>query len=467
MRWWMNNLFTHISRRLKYLILALLFPLFLPLHSCKDNPGNITPALLPKSDIISAFSSDTSKVLTSMYLKDSIATNGIGDILLGSYNDPVFGISKASVYAEVFTSVLTYKYPTLPPWAIEPSTIDSAVILLQLYPGAQNYGGSDPQTFVVYQTDTDILAGKIYLSDTTISCSHHPTPIGSQQLAVTNTTLNDTLKIKLNKSFATSFAASLSVNNRWTTNFGQAIHGVYITTSNPLQLPGQGSLLNIVDFAESSASFIYVYWHPNAFPDSNNIVSFPLGGTDGAYFVNFQHNYSNTYLNSLHPSGKRDSINGEQLMYVQAMAGVNGRVNFPNLHKNWSKKGPLIVNEATLTFPVQPQQQNISASYTSGPPQQLLLLATDSNWVQIGFAPLMPDYGQSYYGGSLSNNSYTFVITEYIQGVINGTIPDRGLYLVAPGEAQTANGVVLYGAQHGTSKAQQTVLTIYYTPKNP
>ena len=449
--------------------MVLLFPLFLPLNSCKDNSGTLTPALLPKSDLISAYQTDTATVLTSMYLKDSTPTISVGDLLLGSYNDPVFGETKATIYAEAGASSYVALYPTLPPWATGNYTVDSALILLQLYP-ADYYGGGDAQTFEVFQNDTDVIIGSnhAYYSDTTIGHHRYPNPIGLQQVTPPNALAgHDTLRIKLNKSWCTNFAAQLAGSNGyWTSNnFNQLLHGVCITTSTPLQLPGQGSLLNIEPLA-SSFTAIYVYYHPNGYPiaDSEHNVSFPLGGSASAYFVHFDHNYSTSYIGSFHPSGKRDSINGEQLMYVQATAGVNGRINFPNLYKNWSKLGSIIVNEATLTFPVQPNQYTNGSDYTSGPPSSLNLVATDSTGAQMELLNL----GIPYNATLSTSNTYTFTITQYIQAVLNGQIVDRGLYLVPSDGAITANTVVLYGAQHGVSKANKTVLTIYYTPKkNP
>jgi hypothetical protein len=455
----MNNLSAHISRGVKYVFVVLLFPL---LYSCKDNTGNLTPNILPKSDVISAYQTDTTTIITSMYLKDSAMTTASSPILLGSFNDPIFGESKASIYAEVGPSSSVSAFPTYPPWASSQYTVDSAVILLQLF-GAANYGGNDPQTFVVYQLDTDIISTHNYYSDTNISYLHHLIPIASQQVNTSPSATNDTLRIKLNKWWWTNFVNNLIPGTAWanTAAFNQLIHGVYITTATPLQLPGQGSLLNVVPFAESFSG-IFIYYHATASPGSETYAEFPIGGSANAYFVHFDHDYSTTYLGGLHPTGPRDSVNAGQLMYIQAMGGVNGRINLPNFHKNWSKLGHIIVNEATITFPIQPE--NITASY--GPPTALELVATGANFLQTAYD--MPDFSQPYYGGGFSGTSYTFVITQYIQDVINGKDTDRGLYLVANRENVTANGVVVYGAQHGTSNAEKPVLTIYYTPaKNP
>ena len=52
----------------------------------------------------------------------------------------------------------------------------------------------------------------------------------------------------------------------------------------------------------------------------------------------------------MHPSGKRDSVTAGQLMYVQGMGGVIGRLNFPNLIKTGQKLGPVIINEAVSNY---------------------------------------------------------------------------------------------------------------------
>lgn len=420
------------------------------LNSCKDNTGNLGPNVLPASDKISAYQTDTTTISTSMFLKDSVITDGVFTALLGSFNDPIFGETKASVYAQAYSAVSPND--PIPPWEGNGATVDSAVLLLQL-DQAPYYGSNDPQTFVVYQTDNNIVSGHADFSDTNIKYS---TLMGETQVAPPNSYLNDTLRIKLNKTWVKNFSNEIEGNSYWSTAFNSLMKGIYITTATPNQLPGQGSLLNINLY--SSFSGIYFFFHGPTTQNTEEYISIPIAGSDLAYFVNFYHNYSTTYLGSQHVSGKRDSINGGQLMYVQGMGGVIGRINFPNLYKNWSKLGPVIINEAIITMPVQPQI--VTASYA--PPAQINLLGTDTNWVQYA----IPDLLQTYYGGSFDpvNNTYSCVITQYIQSVINGTTIDRGLYVCANNQPTYANGVVIYGAQHGVSKAQKTILTIYYTP---
>jgi len=426
------------------------------LNSCTDNPGNLSPQVLPKSDIISAYQTDTTTVVTSMYLKDSVITNGANQSMLGSINDPVFGESKASIYAQVSPSGLTAI-----PW-LSNAKVDSLVVLLPTL--GIPYGNNDPQTFAVYQLANSIISAHAYYSDTTIKL-YSKTPIGQAQVTPPNgISSNDTLRIKLSNAFMNYFinkavqgAIVNGVPSYWSTNFDSVIQGIYIAPVNPLQLPGQGgiSYINLI----SSFAGVYAYWHYLIPNDTEHAVEFPLGGSNFLYFNNFTHNYAASAIGASHPAGPRDSIAAPQFVYVQSMAGVMGRINFPNLHKNWSKLGNVAINEAEVTLPVDAQY--ISNSFAPFP--QLDLLVTGSKGTEYYTPDQLSSVGN--YGGSFGNNAYTFVITQYIQSIINGkNDSDRGLYIVPSNPATTAYRVVLYGAGHRSVPANKATLTIYYTP---
>jgi len=427
------------------------------LNSCTDNPGNLSPQVLPKSDIISAFQTDTATVVTSMYLKDSVSTNNATQTMLGSINDPVFGESKASIYAQVFPSGLTAV-----PWAVNAKP-DSVVILL---PVSGVYGNNDPQTFAVYRLADTIASEHAYYSDTTAKLLSG-IPIGQAQVVPPNGVSNDTLRIRLNNSFMqyfTSQAVSGGFNPNGTPYYWYnpdfnkyVIAGVCIAPVNPLQLPGQGGI-SYINLSSSWAG-IYVYWHYLIPNDTEHTVGFPIGGVSGQFFCNFTHDYATSPIGASHPVGPKDSIAAPQFMYIQSMAGIVGRINFPNLHKNWSKLGNVAINEAVVTLPADPQY--ISTSFAPFP--QLELLVTGSKGQQYE----TPDQQSAlaYYGGGFGTNSYSFVITQYIQSIINGkNDSDRGLYIVPSHPATTAYRVVLYGAHHGSTPASKPTLTIYYTP---
>ena len=441
----MNNRLAGTFQIAKYFFIALLFPL---LNSCKDNSGTLSPNILPKSDLISAHEVDTTTIVTSMYLKDSVVTNGATNSQLGSLNDPAFGESKASIYAEVYPS--TYPYI---PWE-NGAIADSTFLILPLVQGQPPYGGMDDQTFVVYRTVDNLVSAKAYYSDTNFKC--YPTPIGSAQVNVAHALQTDTLKIKLTQDFQKYLTTEVQFTNNWTSNFNtNVIQGIYVTAANSLQLPGQGGIL-YVNLNSSFASIVSYYHYPAPRGDTAYSVTFPVG--EGIFFNNFNHNYATTSIVATHPSGPRDSVSAGQLIYVGAMGGIFGRINFPNLYKNWSKLGPVLINEAVLTLPID--QQYVSANFSI--PDNLYVYGTGPTWQPY----LIPDannggQGQSSYNGT----SYSFIITQYLQSIINGkNDSDRGLYIAPGNTVLTANRVVLYGAQHGINLANRASLTIYYTP---
>ena len=69
--------------------------------------------------------------------------------------------------------------------------------------------------------------------------------------------LNDTLRIKLSKTWWKNFSNQIETGTYWTTSFNQLIKGIYVTTATPLQLPGQGSLVNVNLFIPSSGIYFY------------------------------------------------------------------------------------------------------------------------------------------------------------------------------------------------------------------
>lgn len=459
----MNNKLAAVSKSAKYSI-ALLFTLLTLFNSCKDNTGDLGSNVLPQSDILSAHQTDTTTIITSMFLKDSALTStGATNSVLGSYNDPVFGETKASIYAEVSPST----YPGIP-WAVssgpDGAQVDSTVLLLPLL--SAPYGNSEPQNFAVYRTDSN-LVDTAYYSNKTFKLQSL-TPIGSGQVNITEAYKTDTLRIKLSKSFQTYFINQVQFGGQpvdgippnWNTNFNNVtsgvIQGIYITPENPLQLPGQGAYI----YPNLSNSFagIFVYYHYTAATrdaDSAYWINFPIGGS-GPYFTHIDHNYATLPL-SYQPTGIRDSVPAGQFIYVQSLGGALGRINFPNLYKNWSKFGPIVVNEAVLNLPIDAQET--SANF--GPPLSLNLLGTSSTWGIYG----LPDGANTTFNG----NSYSFVITKYIQSIIDGkNDSDRGLYIYPQNYDIAGGDLVLYGAQHSKTPANRASLTIYYTKlKNP
>jgi len=450
----MNNRF-RFSRRAKYFIIALIIPSLSILNSCKQSTGGeVGVNILPKSDIISTYETDTATLYTSMYLKNLVPTNSTAISMLGSYNDPIFGPLKTSIYASIFSNV-----SGTPPWVDSGvgAGVDSVVLLLPFYNSTSYYGNLDPQTIVVNTLQAPI-ATHVYYSDTSVPSV--VTPIAIQQITPNPAGNGGAINIKLNKSWWSNVVNQMALTgNYYYANLDSLVKGLLITVANPLQLPGQGGILYLN--MANSFSGIYFYYHGSV-SKAEYYVYYPVGTNSTTYFNRVEPNYATAPFHNLNPTGKNDSIPANNLVYIQSGGGAIGRINFPNLAKNWSKLNPIVINEAEVDIPVN--AQDATAPFI--PPTNLYLLGTTASGQGFG----LPDEGQTYYGGTYNafNNTYTFVITEYIQAVISKKDTDRGLFIIPGQEAITANRVVLYGAQHGAPPtAPRTRLRIYYTPLKP
>ena len=118
---------------------AFLFLLFA--SSCKRNTvGGLE--IQPSDQILGVVSSDTFTIVPYTVLEDSLQTDEAQSNLLGSYYDPVFGYTEASIVAQprLSSDNVDFGSGTL--------TCDSIVLALQF---EATYGNLDAQSFTVYE----------------------------------------------------------------------------------------------------------------------------------------------------------------------------------------------------------------------------------------------------------------------------------------------------------------------------
>src|ERR1700722_11733313 len=72
----------------KYIVVVVLLGLLSFFTSCQKDSG-VGSNVLPAKDILGAYVCDTTTIISSLKLKDSILSNSTSIFLLGSYNDPV------------------------------------------------------------------------------------------------------------------------------------------------------------------------------------------------------------------------------------------------------------------------------------------------------------------------------------------------------------------------------------------
>ncbi|MCC6600398.1 MAG: DUF4270 family protein, partial [Crocinitomicaceae bacterium] len=132
--------------------LSLLF-----LSACQKPEQTIGSDLLPADDELSAFQTDTITILCSVEKEDSVRMDELSSALLGSYSDPVFGRTKASLCTQIRLSSSSADFP-------ENFEIDSVVLSL-VYANHDYYGTLHPQYFSVYEMSEDLSVDSVYYSN--------------------------------------------------------------------------------------------------------------------------------------------------------------------------------------------------------------------------------------------------------------------------------------------------------------
>ena len=187
-----------IKKRKVATLSALFLCLLLIQFSCKEK-GELQPSFV-EGDLRAVFT-DTVTVNALTVLEDSLNTTFSTRHLLGVYNDPVFGMSRASIYTQFILSTASLEFPSN-------NTLDSVVLYME-YDG--DYGNAnDPLEIQVYEVDEDFVEGETYYNFSTLQTK--PELLGSAsytdqtfltQLADTSIE-NTVLRIKLDNTLMVS-----------------------------------------------------------------------------------------------------------------------------------------------------------------------------------------------------------------------------------------------------------------------
>jgi hypothetical protein len=409
--------------------------------------GNILPA----NDLLNSHFSDTATVVTSIKLVDSFPTQDNVNSLypFGCYNDPVFGLDKATYYAQLSIS-------SFAPTATE--KLDSVVLTIPFNTvngPLPYYGTLGAQNVIIDTLTSSMVLNHTYYSDTNIS--HGTAHIGSAlitpDIRTSDTlrygsfppiTLGPRFRVKLNQSFGKYLINKYVQDGAG--NFLNYIKGIYMWTSVPALLPGQGGLW----YVNPPGGNIYFFYRDTSvsLPTPDTTIGILNIGNGVPEFANYSHDYSRT---AFYKPGK-DSIVSPNLCYVQALSGVKTQIYFPYL-ANWVQKNQVVVNKAELDIPI-----NLSATGTDVPPPTTVLLRDSAGVESI----LADTYVESNFGGAIVNNQYVFDITLYVQAILDKKMVNTGLYLVAGNNVVSGNGAVLYGG--AKTNTPRTRLRMYVTP---
>ncbi|MFT6002736.1 MAG: hypothetical protein ACI95T_001502 [Flavobacteriales bacterium] len=437
---------THIIRK------AIWLSLFALILNCKKDENFIGTEI--QNEDINVSKIDNFTIQTYTTLADSLRADEISISTLGSMNDMVMGKTNSSFFTQLRLPVDNVNFSGAGP--LTSIVLDSVVLSLEY---KDHYGSLDAQTFEVFQVGQDIEIDSAYYNgksftnlgtDLVKAGTQTQIPDPSSTVYANGDTLPAQLRIKLDNSFGQSILnesgnSTLSDNE----SFAQFMKGIEVKANNPGQATGEGAIL-LFDLL-SVNSKVTLYYRDTATKDT---TSFDLLINTYASRVNLnKHDYTGTQVDAQ----ISDSTLGQNEVYIQGLQGVKTEVNFDDILR--LRDSGIIINKAVLTMPV-----DFTTGNSFEPNPQLLVIRNEE-----GNKFLIPDQtmfagtaGLANVGGEWNedDSQYEFVITRYINNILNGKFPNNNLTLETVSSMVTPNRAVFFGHNSVMNKPK---LTITYT----
>jgi hypothetical protein len=413
-------------------LLTLLISLFL-FASC-ENTSTIGLEIDPSSAIVGDLIDTVT--IGSRTLTDDVANTLASERYpLGFLKDPVFGTTEANLSMAVNLPYSNYNFGTSP-------VIDSAVLVLNY--GGQFYGDSTATySFDVHQLDVNIARETNFMSNKDWTYS---TLIGNKTgkiypttkykvldivagKADTLRTVTPQIRIKLDNAFITNNIINVNQANLVTNaNFTRFFRGLHVQV-NKTGSTGNGGM-TFLDF-QSGNSVIAIYYKKQntttAGIDSLS-VNFPIDQNTNPVAATVKHNYTGTPIET--------QLNNPTIQYpityLQPMAGLRNKISFPYLKQLKTDLGNIAINKAELVIDLSSGSDIIP--YGAAP--RLALYRYDiaekrQNLPDNNTTGDSRGFDETTFGGyyNVVTRKYTFVVTSYIQDLLNGKTQDYGTFI--------------------------------------
>jgi len=427
-------------------LLTLLISLFI-LNSCRNDHNIGLPTtsatqlsgnLIDTSTVIVNTVTDFGFQAPGITPTDSIITSGLAKTPMGLFRDPALG----TVQSDIAVGLML---PGASAYSLPDGTvvIDSAVLALKYADGF--YGDSLTSKFKVnvYQLGTRPL-NKTYYNTADFSKNLGPL-VGSRTFyARTHDSIKvyniisgypDTLwkvvpqlRIPISNNFINNILFNASSDQLGSnTVFQNAVKGLYITL-DPTGTTGAGGT-----FMFRLTDSLNVYYHTiNGTTIDTASVSLPLAQGHTAHIMRTPSAAVTTALANNSPNN---------LIYLQGLAGLRAKISFPYLKNIVKDLGSnIVLNRAelvitpvpgsTIPFKAQPKLTMYRYDLARTPGELEDASANDGRAGGVGV------FGGYY---NQARNEYHFVITAYIEDLMNGYSVDYGTYLATVDNTNTTS----------------------------
>lgn len=380
-----------------------------------DDKFDIGENIVPNSDFLNTQITDTVEIFMYTEKAPRERTDNPLYLLLGSYTDPVFGLSESSF----ITQVLQATYPNFD----ETTVLDSICLVLPLVQDDYYYGESDfSLNLSVYKVTDTLFTSKYYYSDANPDDYTSYEELGSGDAKLTNIeyikylddeqtqidTMYDTLAISLR--LDDSFGQELLDNNEDFFSYGkftEIFKGIYVKNNTT------NSAIYKIDYnvPSTTSNFGMVIFYKNEGDTESQKYVLPINSSSARFNI-YNHDYSTSlfYDQLQNPGTIVDDV-----AYIQSMAGTTVRMEIPGL-KNFDsvvvQKAELIIKNAPTT---------VYGDFD--PLEKIWFAGYDTTGTIVYFNDFL---SSSYEGAEIdSDDSYSFFVTRIVQDLIAGIYDDQ------------------------------------------
>ncbi len=411
--------------------------------SCKKKENNIGANNIDQNNILTSQGQDTFSLITYTFAEDSTSTKNNLASLLGSYNDPTFGMVNAELFSQFHIQSLSPDFGDLSTVAI-----DSFVLSL-VYSGS--YGKTGDQTIEVFEVDeADGISNNddsTYYQFSSVSSDETTDWVTTGQSTVNmnpdNTTIVNSLevpsqlRISLDTNKARTFmqdAALAPASFASTDAFSDYFKGLHIRTANVGQTPGEGGVMYFNLKAASSKLTIY----------------YTQDGDQKTY--DFYMNTETTHFNKVDMDNSMTRVQdvidntseGQVDYYAQAFRS-RAAVEMPSIS---NIPGNAVVHSAVM---------KLSVSHQTGveydPPGAISVLREDPDepgkYIAIGNAVY-----------SSVSKQYSFDLRFHVQRVVDGELENTRL-IIAPLFFNSSADRVIFNGQETVNKVEPSLRILY------
>jgi len=446
----MNKRNNFVLRKTKWFS-ALFLALILQWLGCKKEEGDLGLLVQPQEDQLNVLVSDTTTVIAYTVKEDSLRSDEFTTALLGSYVDPVFGYTKASIFSHIRMESQTVDF-TSASGTVAETVVDSVYLYLDLN---GYYGNLNEQAFQVYRITEDIFIDSSYYSNSSVTTdgidlvevgAGNIVPDPFNATVIDGQLVNPIIRLKLDNSLGNLFVGESGGGNLDDNDaFIEWFKGLCITVDNPGQAADEGALLYMDLLNPNSRVSMYYRY---TYPGEEDTLKFDFNiNTSSARFTRTEQDYSGTVIEAQ----LNDSTLGSESIYVQTMGGVKAKIDFPHLDQ---MPDSVVINKAELVLPY-----DYFTSDPYSPQDKLYLLRMDSTG-QTFFTEDFSE-GEILHGGvrDNANKEFRFNIAKYVNNVLTGLVPNNGLFLISTSSMITSNRVVINGSTSANKNKLKFILT--------